>query len=421
MNDAEVLNATLARELPAAFRCLSPLGRRAVFPRGIPFQAAEAKQATINLTIGQITDGHGAPLPLDRLADLTRSLDARRAFLYAPIDGPADLNAAWQARQRRLGGSEVATSLPLTTHGLTHGISLLADLFVDDDTDVVLPNPYWENYDLLFGLRSSPRFVRYDAFRGDSFNVEGLADALASVRHKAMVVLNFPGNPTGYQPTTAEAKAIAAVLQAHRGPAVVATDDAYQGYVYAQGRHGRSLFWDIAEGADPERLFPVKVDGATKELVFFASRVGFVSHLSGTDAANAAMRSKLKCVVRGTVGSASGPALALAAEALADEGLDASFEARRQVMAERWLALREALAAVPPDRGTVRPFHGAFFGLVTLAEDLDADTLRRQLLSEHGIGTIAFPEVNSLRIAFCSVDPARLPEMGVALNEVLAR
>ncbi|MEM6925444.1 MAG: aminotransferase class I/II-fold pyridoxal phosphate-dependent enzyme [Myxococcota bacterium] len=392
-----------------------------MFPKGIPFQAGQAKQATINATIGQITDGAGQPLAFERTQALVASLDARRSFLYSPIDGPADLNAAWQARQKALGGSSAVTGLPLVTHGLTHAIALLSDLFVDDETDVVLPNPYWENYDLLFGFRHRPRFVRYSAFRDERFNVEGLADALASVRNKAMVVLNFPGNPTGYQPTPEEALRIAEVLHAHRGPAVVVTDDAYQGWVYAEGRHRRSLFWDIAEGADLDRLLPVKVDGATKELVFFASRVGFVSHVSGGEAADAALRSKLKCVVRGTVGSASGPALAMVAETLADQALDQAFERRRQVMATRWQALREALAAVPPDRGVVRPFHGAFFGLISLADDLEADALRRKLLAEHSVGTIAFPEVNALRVAFCSIDAARLPEVGTALTAALTR
>jgi len=420
MNDADILNATLARELPAAFRCLSPLGRRAVFPKGIPWQAAEARDAAINATVGQITDGQGNPMPLDRLATVAQPLPASRCFLYSPIDGPPDIGAAWQARQRALAGEPpVHTSLPVVTHGLTHAISIASDLFVDDETDVVLPNPYWENYDLLFGLRASPRRLTYDAFDGDGFNVGGLADALGQVRNKAMVVLNFPGNPTGYQPTPEEARQIAAVLHAHRGPAVVVTDDAYQGFVYAEGRQTRSLFWEIAEGADLDRLLPIKVDGATKELVFFSSRVGFVSHLTSGPGADAALRSKIKFLIRGTVGSASGPALAMVAEALADPDLDRNFEARRKVMAGRWATLRESLSGISPRRATVRPFHGAFFGLLTLALDLDAEHLRQQLIAEHGLGTIAFPEVNALRVAFCSIHRDRLPEVGRALEAAL--
>ena len=54
----------------------------------------------------------------------------------------------------------------------------------------------------------------------------------------------------------------------------------------------------------------MKVDGATKELAFFSSRVGFLSH-PHTGAAAEALQSKLKCLIRGTVGSASGPAMAM--------------------------------------------------------------------------------------------------------------
>ncbi|MEN0064485.1 MAG: aminotransferase class I/II-fold pyridoxal phosphate-dependent enzyme [Myxococcota bacterium] len=420
MNDAENLNATLARELPVAFRCLSPLGRRVAFPRGIPFQAAQAKHAPINATIGQITDGSGQPLPLGPLAPLAQTLDARRAFLYTPIDGPADLDDAWQARQHRLANNpSVSTSRPVVTHGLTHAMSIVADLFVDDETDVVLSNPYWENYDLLFGLRARPRFIRYDAFREGRFNVEGLGDALAQVRNKAVVVLNFPGNPTGYQPTPDEARAIAAILHAHQGPAVVVSDDAYQGWVYAEGRQTRSVFWEIADGADLERLLPIKVDGATKELVFFASRVGFLAHRTGGEAADLALRSKIKAVIRGTVGSASGPALDMVAKALAAPDLEAAFEAKRRILAERWATLREALQGLPANRATVYPFHGAFFGLLQLAPDLNAEQLRQRLIAEHGVGTIAFPDVNALRVAFCSIANERLPEVGQALAKAL--
>ncbi|MDX1384413.1 MAG: aspartate aminotransferase, partial [Thermoanaerobaculia bacterium] len=57
---AESLNESLAAEAPAALALLSDLGRRAAYPPDIPFQAAQARGATYNATIGQITDGAGA-------------------------------------------------------------------------------------------------------------------------------------------------------------------------------------------------------------------------------------------------------------------------------------------------------------------------------------------------------------------------
>ena len=421
MTAADALNATLARELPAAWRCLSPLGRAAVFPQGIPFQAAQAKSARINATIGQLTDGRGAPMPLAPLAAGIPGTTPRDVFLYAPVDGPASLRAAWLARERRLAGQPAANvSLPIVTHGLTHGLSLLADLFVDPSTDVILPSPSWENYRLVFQLHARGRVVQFPFYRADGrFNVEALANTLRRVRSKALIVLNFPGNPTGYHPSPEEAADIVDVITAHPGPLVVATDDAYQGWVYEPNRHPRSLFWDLAERADLDRLLPVKVDGATKELVFFASRVGFLAHVTAGTAAEDALRSKMKFLIRGSVGSASGPALAMVEQALRSPDLDASFEERRTTLGQRFQTLKQALANLPPDVARVNPFHGAFFALLTLPANRRAEAVRQQLLHEHSVGTVAFPEVNALRLAYCSIHNDDLPALGETLAHAL--
>ena len=59
MSDIDQLNRTLEQHAPALFRCLSPLGLRAIMPKGIVAQSAEASKAEIDCSIGQITDGSG--------------------------------------------------------------------------------------------------------------------------------------------------------------------------------------------------------------------------------------------------------------------------------------------------------------------------------------------------------------------------
>jgi aspartate/methionine/tyrosine aminotransferase len=400
-DEATRLNEVLGRSAPAAFRCLSPLGRRMAFPRGIPFQAAEARDARIDATIGQLTDGSGRPLPLPLLEASVRDIDLAYAFLYSPVDGPPLLRKLWGERDRRLAGSpKVASSLPVVTHGLTHGLSLVADLFADEDTDVLVPVPAWENYELLFQLHAGARVNPYPFFGADGgFNVQGLADALATVRKKAIVVLNFPSNPHGYSPSPAEAEAVVQVVTSHPGLVVAVTDDAYQGWVYEPDLHPRSVFWDLAERGDPERLLAVKVSGATKELVFFAARVGFLTFGGLQGEAEAAMVSKVKTVIRGTVGMASGPAMAMSLRALQDPAIDAAFAERRELLARRYRALKHGLEGLSTSRIRVRPFNSAFFALLELPNGLEAEELRKRLLADHSVGTIAFPLENSLRLA----------------------
>jgi aspartate/methionine/tyrosine aminotransferase len=411
MSDAETLNDALSRAHPAAARALSPLGRAAVFPRGIPFQAAEARNSKINATIGQLTDGRGQPIPLPSLQASLEGLDPRASFLYAPVDGPVPLRTAWVARERRLAGDPaVATTLPVVTHGLTHGLSLIASLFADPETDVLLPGPGWENYDLVFRMTTGARIVRYELFRDGRFDPGGLARALEGVRTKAVLVLNFPSNPLGWTPNEAEARQVVELVASHRGPLVAVTDDAYQGWVYEPGCQVRSLFWDLAQAADPERLLVVKTDGATKELVFFSSRVGFLTFAAPPEA-EAALTSKLKYLIRGSVGCASGPAMAMVHRALADEGLEAAVAERLALLADRYRTLRGALEGVDSPRVRVLPFNSAFFVFLQLSGGLEAEPLRKKLLAEHSLGTIAYPDDNALRIAYCSIGADRLPEL----------
>src|SRR4030095_5528253 len=101
MGIAAQLNERLARSHPVARRFLTSVGERLYFPNGIPSQAAEGKGAKLNPTIGQITDGHGSPLPLGAMRRLTQGVDPKDAFLYSTVGGTAALRDAWAARGRQ--------------------------------------------------------------------------------------------------------------------------------------------------------------------------------------------------------------------------------------------------------------------------------------------------------------------------------
>ncbi len=415
-DDARELERRLWASHPAAARMMSPLGRRLVFPRGIPFQAAEARGCEINATLGQLTDDAGDPMPLPVLEESLVGVDRKEAFLYAPIEGPPALRRAWGDRERRLAGDpSVPVSTPFVAHGISHSLSLAADLFADADTDVLVPVPCWENYELMFTMRTAARVVGYAPWRSGSFDVEPLREALASVRGKAVVILNFPSNPTGWWPDAEQARALVEVVLAHPGPLAIVIDDAYEGFVHEPGLHGRSLFWDVAERADPERHLVIKCDGATKQLIFFSSRVGFFTHTATGDAEDV-LTNKLKALTRATVGVASGPALALVGKALQDPRTDAAFEERRAVVGGRYRALKRALADLDPKVVRTWPFNSAYFAFLELAPHLDADKVRKRLIEEFCTGTICFPDQRALRVAYCSIEEHRMGALVAAIR-----
>jgi len=407
MNPSEELNDTLAVHHPAAHACLSRVGRRMFFPLGIPAQAQQARSAKVNATIGQLTDGSGGAMPLRSMAKKISELSLESTTLYAAQGGNKDLRRAWRDRLSRAG--EGPKSDPFCTVGLTHGLSLLADLFVDEDTDVLLPAPCWGNYNLIFRTRAGGRVIPYPVLQDGEFAANAMAEALSQVRTTAVVVLNFPGNPTGYTPTKSE---LAPWLEAIRNtskPVVVICDDAYNGFVYEDDCIKRSPFFDLTD-VDPSRVLPVKVDGATKELCFFGGRVGFVTFGVEGKAA-AALEGKIKGMARASV--SSGPAIsqAIVLAALSDPNLDAERAALMKECILRYQALKQSLiqANVPH-----QPFNSGFFALIPVPDDPEALRLR---LLEQGIGVVAIPRIGAIRIAYSSTSVDDIPVLVSAIAQ----
>lgn len=412
---SQELNMVLAAAHPGAHAMLSPLARRAAMPLGIPQQTAQARGCERQATIGEITTGAGVPLALPSLARHFVDLDPRQTMLYAPQHGVAELRAAW--REHVEDGPDTPTSLPVVTAGITHGLSLCADLFGSPDVPVLLGTPYWDNYELIFTMRTGSPLVTFPFFDADRrFNVAGLAARLAELRGPAMVLLNFPANPTGYSLLKDEVEPLVAALARHPYPLAVLCDDAYNGLFYDPRLYGKSLWGELARRLDPARAVVCKIDGATKELVFFGGRVGFLTFsLAGN--AGQALAEKAAAILRGTVSSASAPAQAAVLSALCSPNLAAERAAVMDVLQTRWTVLRDALDAHGVD---ALPFNSGCFALLPLPARLDAENVRQRLIREQSVGVISVPSANSLRVAFCSIDAADIPDLVARLVRVVA-
>jgi aspartate/methionine/tyrosine aminotransferase len=424
MKNVEEVNEVLALHAPVLHRLLSPLGRGAFFPPDIPFQAAEARGTTYNGTIGVFTDGAGHALPLPSMAALTtfEGADLDRAFLYSPVLGIADLRDAWRAWQRggpETGQSDVAppddapSTRPIVTCGLTHGLSLVADLFGGPGRKLAVTTPFWGNYRQTFTLRTGAELVTEPAYQEGVWDPTAIGRALARIPddEPALALVNFPSNPGGYSPTVEQSKVLCDLLlaRAEKAPLLVICDDAYGGLVFEQGVPNRSLFWSLA--GRHENLVPVKLDGATKEFALFGGRVGFLTFGADLDApAFAALENKLASLVRATVGSPVAISQMLLLRTLQSGHARAEVEDVRRIAKERFDAVRPVLATL--DRSLLRPlpFNAGFFVLMELVKDLDPHEVRRHLIARYDTGLVA-SQPNYLRVALCSVAAEALPEM----------
>jgi aspartate/methionine/tyrosine aminotransferase len=345
------------------------------------------------------------------------NLPARDAFPYAPSPGRADIRKQWREmlvkKNPRLAGRSFST--PVVTAALTHGLSMAGYLFCDASDTVILPDLYWENYDLIFTNAYGASLKTFSTYTADgAFNTAGLAAELAAGPvGKKIVLLNFPNNPSGYTPTETEARAIVAALtaEAARGSAVVVLiDDAYFGLVFEPGVIKESIFVDLSD-AHPN-LLAVKIDGATKEDYVWGFRVGFLTFgvKGGTPELYQALEAKAGGAVRGNISNSSNPAQSTLVRAWQSGEYDAEKQQKYDLLATRYRTVREILAAHPEYAETFAPlpFNSGYFMCVRPLH-VDAEALRQKLLADFSTGTINFNGV--LRLAFSATPTSKLEKL----------
>ena len=249
---AEELNQIINAGNENVFNMLSAVGKNCFFPKGILSQSAEAKEKAykFNATIGMATE-KGRTMFLPSVMSMTNGLEPEEALTYAPSFGIMPLRQKWQEEIFRknpsLKGREI--SLPVVSNAITHGLSVVADMWVDPGDVILLPDKMWGNYNLIFSVRRGARIVQYPLFDGEGgFNLKGFEDCVrkeGKPGSKIIAILNFPNNPTGYTISARKGMRIADILTqvAAEGVNVLAlTDDAYFGLFFDETSMKESIF-----------------------------------------------------------------------------------------------------------------------------------------------------------------------------------
>lgn len=419
---ASELNEILQQGNPHLYEMLSAVGKNLFFPKGILSQSAEAKEKAhrFNATIGMATE-KGRTMHLPSVMAMVHGLEPEEALTYAPSFGVMALRQAWQAALREknpsLGGREV--SLPVVTQAITHGLSVVADLWLDPGDCLILPDKTWGNYHLIFAVRRGATIVHHPLFdAAGGFNVAAFAACVreqAAGHDKVVVLLNFPNNPTGYSPTAAEAEAIADVLAAvaEDGTNVVAvTDDAYFGLFFDERSLHESVFTRLI-GRHP-RLLAIKLDGGTKENYIWGLRVGFITY--GAVVAGEARRvydaleRKTAGDVRGSISNASHLSQEILLRSLKSPTFAAEKAEKYALMKGRADEIHRVLADPKyAPAFAAYPFNSGYFMCLRL-KTVAAEPLRLHLLDHYGVGLISLGQTD-LRVAFSCLERDDLQEL----------
>ena len=411
---AAELNQVVQTESPHVMQMLASVGKQLFFPKGILSQGAEAKQKAykLNATIGIATQADDI-MYFDSVMTSIKDIPARDSLTYAPSFGIPELRKVWKDsiydKNPSLKGKSI--SLPVVTSGITHGVSVFSDLWIDPGDVVILPEMMWGNYNMIFSVRKGARIRTHKTFTDSGgYNIEALKEAVADEakqNKKITVLLNFPHNPSGYTATDAEGNQIVSILTetAQSGTHVMAVcDDSYFGLFYEPEALHESLFARLC-GQDP-KLLAVKLDGCTKENFVWGLRVGFITY--GIAAANSepvyeALEKKTAGCIRGNISNASHLGQSIVLKSMQSQAYPLEKQEKFKILKQRAATVNAVLADKKyQDAWEAFPFNSGYFMCIKL-KTVDAEELRVHLLNTYGVGLISIGS-DKLRVAFSCLE-----------------
>jgi len=447
------------------YNSFSDLGKRIFLPDGIFYWSGRAKkEAELIGTIGsafcsdnEITQGgtdEWIPCYLEEIKKYI-NLSVKDMVPYASIGGLAELRTLWKEwiikksgyestkNEAELSHLEKYITQPIVTAGVTNGIFMACSLFLNPSETIICPNKRWGNYDNIIVKNIGAEINTFDFFKNKQINLEGLKAAIMEVKesqNKIVIMLNFPNNPTGYVPTLEEAQNLVELLKESQNelniPFIVIVDDAYEPYVYEEKRVlNKSLFYELQQLQ--EDVIPVKLDGLTKELLFYGGRIGFVTiglkanwvkENQNLERLKNEINNKLEGFNRSTISNANHFYQKVAINMFQEFGMDHIINSRnkvKKVLKDRYIKINEELSNLDSPYISIDPNAGGFFLFVNLEKDkIVATEFADYLLKNYKVGVIPIEKpdenINGIRIAYCSIDIDKIDEFISRIKKALS-
>ena len=445
------------------YNAFSEIGKRIFLPDGIFYWSGRAKrEADFIGTIGSayayerdfIDGGRSEWLPC-YLKDILEysSLAIKDIVPYASIGGLSETREIWKrwiikkslyndkSEKNMLYRLEKYISNPVITAGVTNGIFQSCAMFLNPDEIIIAPNKRWGNYDNVISKFIGAKIKSFEFFEKNHINIKALETAInetAKIQEKIVILLNFPNNPTGYVPTIEEAREIVNLLKKSQRdtgkPIIVIIDDAYEPFIYSKNVLNRSLFYDLHQL--DENIIPIKLDGITKELLIYGGRVGFITigikpkwieNDEQLEILKSEIHNKLEGFNRATISNCNHFYQSLTHKLFKDKGVERIMESRekvKQLLEERYKKINAEVEKIKNSNVSVDPNSGGFFLFMNLNPGkYKANDFADYLLQKYKVGIIPIEKpnenINGIRIAYCSIDLAEIPELIKRIDSAL--
>ncbi|PTE70899.1 aminotransferase class I/II-fold pyridoxal phosphate-dependent enzyme [Staphylococcus devriesei] len=412
---AQNLNDQLVDARPEILSMLSSLGQAMYYPKGILSQSTEAKSTKYNATIGMATY-KDKKMYADALYGVYNHLSPDEVFPYAPPQGIEGLRDLWQQKMLKENPdlSKESISRPIVTNALTHGLSLVADLFIENGDTLLLPSHNWGNYKLIFNTRHSANIETYSIFDHEGhYTTNSLVSTLKNYNQdKVTLILNYPNNPTGYTPTSEEVATIVSAIEelANKGTKVITVvDDAYYGLFY-EDVYKQSIFTAI-NNLNNSNILPIRLDGATKEFFAWGLRVGFITFGINNETAKDVLEAKVKGLIRSNISSGPMPSQSAVKYVLENhEQFDKEIQHNIDTLHERYKVTKDVVYDDKyKDHWQAYDFNSGYFMAIKV-NGVNPEELREHLINKYSIGVIALNDTD-IRIAFSCVEKDDIPHV----------
>lgn len=458
------MDSKILEKIPL-YSAFSELGKRISLPQGIFYWSGRAKkEAELIGTMGTayaredefINGGKSewSPCYLECINDYYKVLKINDLVPYAPIPGMPELRDIWkrwvifksllnESRDKeKLDRLNKYITTPIITTGVTNGIFLICSMLLNANEYIITPNKRWGNYDNIIEKFLGAKIKSFNYFNGQQFNFEGLEEAIdeiAIIQDKILIILNFPNNPTGYMPTKEETLKLIKLLQVKQKEVkktiLVLIDDAYEPYIHTENVINKSIFYDLQELE--EDIIPIKLDGATKELLLYGARIGFITiglkpkwvkDEIELDNLKKELDNKLSGLIRSTVSNCNHFYQAAMIHLFNTKGIKEILLMREPVqklLKQRYETINSELKKIKDPNISVDPNSGGFFTFININPNhVKASKLAELLLKKYKVGVIPIENpdenVNGIRIAYCSIDITQIPEIVKRIKNALA-
>jgi aspartate aminotransferase len=333
---------------------------------------------------------------------------------YTPVGGIDELKEAICKKLQRENRVQYQKENILVSCGGKHSFYNMAQAFIDEGDEVIIPAPYWVSYPPMVELAGGkPVIVTTSEEEGFKLTPDALEKAITP-KAKALVI-NSPSNPTGSAYTRKELEELTEVALRHK--IFIISDEIYEKIVYDGFEHV-----SIASLSDEVKELTIILNGVSKTYSMTGWRIGYTA---GPKELIVAMNNiQSQSTSNPTSFAQKGALDALQGSQAEVSVMVEEYQRRRDLICKGLTAITGISCYKPQGAFYVFPNVGAYLGKEYKGERIaDTSQLTSYLLDEARVAVVPGVEFGAegfLRLSY-PIAPEVITEGIARIKEALAR